>query len=76
MELEKTVSRTFNEYPDYEVGDIVRLKSGGPNMTVDNCGGSWLDCAWFDVGGAHHRQPFSQGSLEKVPTKDPDLSPA
>jgi uncharacterized protein YodC (DUF2158 family) len=75
MELEKTVGRTFNEYPDYEVGDIVRLKSGGPNMTIDQAMGSRYDCLWFDLPGSFHRQTFDQGAIEKV-TKDPDLSPA
>jgi uncharacterized protein YodC (DUF2158 family) len=80
MELEKTVSRTFNEYPDYEVGDLVRLRSGGPLMTVDTVGGSRITCVWFDGiagSGSHqyHMRTFDQGAIEKV-TKDPDLSPA
>jgi uncharacterized protein YodC (DUF2158 family) len=72
--MEKTVSRTFNEFEDFNVGDIVKLKSGGPNMTVDNASGSRVMCNWFD-GVVCQQWQFDQGAIEKV-TKDPDLSPA
>jgi uncharacterized protein YodC (DUF2158 family) len=74
MELEKTVSRTFNAFEDFNVGDIVKLKSGGPNMTVDNASSSRIICNWFE-GLILHTAEFDQGAIEKV-TKDPDLSPA
>ena len=77
MELEKTVSRTFNQHEDFEVGDVVRLKSGGPNMTVDNASSSRIICTWFDEADhVVHRMDFHLSSLEKVAAKDPDLSPA
>lgn len=80
MTLEKTVSKTWNEFEDFNVGDIVKLKSGGPNMTVDGSAGSRYTCVWFDGiagSGSHqyHMRNFDQASLERV-TKDPDLSPA
>jgi uncharacterized protein YodC (DUF2158 family) len=63
----KTVSKTFNEYEDFNVGDVVRLKSGGPNMTVDNASGSRIICVWFESDGINfHQQSFDQGALEKV----------
>jgi uncharacterized protein YodC (DUF2158 family) len=67
MTLEKSPSRVFNEYEDFNVGDVVRLKSGGPNMTVDNASGSRIICIWFESDGIHfHQQSFGQGALEKV----------
>ena len=70
MTLEKTVSRTFNEFEDFNVGDVVKLKSGGPNMTVENASGSRIMCNWFEAGIVHQWQ-FDQGALEKVvPTTD------
>jgi uncharacterized protein YodC (DUF2158 family) len=55
----KTVSKTFNEYEDFNVGDVVRLKSGGPSMTVDGTQGSRLDCTWFESGSnVIHRRGF------------------
>jgi uncharacterized protein YodC (DUF2158 family) len=71
----KTVSKTYNLYEDFEVGDIVRLKSGGPNMTVENASGTKIECAWF-LNDILHKGFCDQASLERVPTKDPDLSPA
>ena len=39
-----------------KLGDIVQLKSGGPNMTILKIGASHgsnvCDCAWFRSGGA------------------------
>ena len=68
----KTVSKTFNEYEDFNVGDVVRLKSGGPSMTVDGNQGSRLDCTWFESGSnVIHRMDFHQGALEKVAVESP-----
>ena len=69
----KAVSRTYNQYPDFEVGDLVRLKSGGPNMTVDNASSSRITCVWFE-GEQYNMRNFDQGAIEKVPAKDSDLS--
>jgi uncharacterized protein YodC (DUF2158 family) len=73
--MEKTVSRTFNAFEDFNIGDLVKLRSGSPSMTIDGTSGSRYTCVWFD-GAAFQRQTLDQASLERVPTKDPDLSPA
>ena len=31
-------------------GEIVRLKSGSPCMTVERCSGRLVECAWFVDG--------------------------
>ena len=31
----------------FQVGDVVRLKSGGPDMTVKGLMGVGADCVWF-----------------------------
>ncbi len=31
----------------FKAGDIVKLKSGGPEMTVQSFGGSTVVCQWF-----------------------------
>ena len=64
----KTVSRSFNQYEDFDLGAVVKLRSGGPDMTVDGPNGSRVICIWFDLGGEFHRQDFDAGSLEKVAT--------
>jgi uncharacterized protein YodC (DUF2158 family) len=64
--MEKTVSKTYNEYEDFNVGDVVRLKSGGPNMTVNNASSSMIMCTWFDSSNVYHHRYFNQGALEKV----------
>jgi uncharacterized protein YodC (DUF2158 family) len=71
----KTVSKTFNEHEDFNVGEMVRLKSGGPNMTVDGDSGSRIICAWFDHAGEFHRLDFDQEALEKVEEKGPSETP-
>jgi uncharacterized protein YodC (DUF2158 family) len=71
----KTVSKTFNEFEDFNVGDVVRLKSGGPNMTVDGTAGSRYVCVWFDSSNVYYRQNFDQGAIEKVvPAEKPEAN--
>ena len=36
---------------EFKIGDTVKLKSGGPLMTVDSAPDSqylYIDCVWFD----------------------------
>lgn len=33
--------------PSFQIGDIVVLKSGGPEMTVHGTAGAELHCKWF-----------------------------
>jgi uncharacterized protein YodC (DUF2158 family) len=48
---------------DINTGDVVRLKSGGPSMTVSESeAGSSVKCAWF-VGKEIHFASFGRAAL-------------
>ena len=52
----------------FKAGDVVTLKSGGPNMTVQNAdedpiGRLCVTCVWFD-GKAMKQHDFSPDALE------------
>jgi len=60
---------------DFEVGDVVQLKSGGPLMTVEQVGEASMTgentvwCVWFEkVGNRQSRQEaaFRPTSLKKT----------
>ena len=56
---------------DFEIGDVVQLKSGGPEMTVTAVNNNEVACAWFK-----ELQPqwfeFNCGTVRKIGA--PDLS--
>jgi uncharacterized protein YodC (DUF2158 family) len=41
---------------DFKVGDVVELKSGGPNMTISELqsGGGFM-CQWFNNAGSEYK---------------------
>lgn len=52
-------------------GDVVVLKSGGPNMTVDRVEYHgvlipFCHCVWFDKNHICHRKDFDVASVEVV----------
>jgi uncharacterized protein YodC (DUF2158 family) len=49
----------------FKPGDLVRLKSGGPKMTVQKDAGSnqW-ECSWFDRNGKLQKGSFVFEALE------------
>lgn len=53
----------------FEQGDKVRLKKGGPVMTIQVAPDEMAYCVWF-VGPKTHQGTFSQDSLELVRRKD------
>ena len=62
----------MDKFANYKVGDVVRLKSGGPDMTVVKFGSlrnnpnlGYVACDWF-VGDKLHRDNFYYSTLEKV----------
>jgi uncharacterized protein YodC (DUF2158 family) len=48
-----------------QAGDVVRLKSGGVNMTVEEVEGAYVNCVWFD-GKRPERGTFPIVTVEKV----------
>lgn len=60
---------------ELHVGDVVRLKSGGPDMTISECplknahgedNPNYVKCKWFDKEGQLSNGTFEIGILEKA----------
>lgn len=49
----------------FNIGDVVQLKSGGPEMTVNSVFGGQVFCKWF-VGNDLKTEDFSPGALKLV----------
>ena len=55
---------------NFKIGDVVQLKSGGPDMTVTQIGNDGLGaptvwCVWF-INYKQEQGTFPPGSLEHV----------
>jgi uncharacterized protein YodC (DUF2158 family) len=54
---------------EYKIGDVVRLKSGGPAMTItmvgDNYGTPTVWCQWFDHKHTLQNGDFPPDAVEK-----------
>lgn len=54
----------------FQIGDVVQLKSGGPVMTVENPSfqsnpGPVVRCEWFDAKGLKQIGVFKEEMLER-----------
>jgi len=62
----------------FKPGDIVRLKSGGPAMTVTRLGPTGVEngvtCQWFNDKSKLKTGAFSQDALKAVPP-EPESTP-
>ena len=61
----------------FAIGDVVQLKSGGPQMTIDKSYPPNRDrsealcvCKWFD-NGTSKSETFAASALERVPPNRP-----
>jgi len=52
-------------HEEFQQGEIVRLKSGGPDMTVQGRAGDDFVCQWF-AGKKLERGFFAPETLERV----------
>jgi uncharacterized protein YodC (DUF2158 family) len=51
---------------DFETGNVVQLRSGGPKMTVHGLASDGdVICQWFE-GDAVHEESFTREALQKV----------
>lgn len=48
----------------FKEGDIVCLKSGGPEMTVKSIDGGVIYCVWFDNQDKLHHESFFDNTIE------------
>jgi uncharacterized protein YodC (DUF2158 family) len=56
--------------PQFQAGDVVQLKSGGPKMTVESTeaiggGKTFVDCIWFEGTTKVERHTFPEEALQK-----------
>ncbi|MFV0571154.1 MAG: DUF2158 domain-containing protein [Xanthomarina gelatinilytica] len=51
---------------EFKKGDLVRLKSGGPVMTVYEVLRGNVSCTWFDKNDEQQYSKFSNETIEKV----------
>lgn len=52
-----------------QVGDVVRLKSGGPAMTVEHSNFTYIvDVVWIDEENGTYRDRFHEAMLVLEPT--------
>jgi uncharacterized protein YodC (DUF2158 family) len=49
----------------FQHGDLVRLRSGGPAMTVDSIKGRQVDCFWTGEDGQPNAESFPIDVLQK-----------
>lgn len=47
-----------------EAGSVVRIKSGGPKMTIQAINGDNVVCVWFDNQNNPQKQIFKINTLE------------
>ena len=51
---------------DFEIGDVVQLRSGGPKMTVHGLVSDGdVVCQWFE-GNEVHEESFPKDTLKKI----------
>jgi len=53
---------------EFKIGDLVKLKSGGPTMTVEDIGPNFAEettvyCAWFDGKNMPQKANFPPAAL-------------
>jgi uncharacterized protein YodC (DUF2158 family) len=51
---------------DIQIGDIVQLKSGGPDMTVTDVEESLIYCDYFDKMNDKIRETYPEQCLKKI----------
>jgi uncharacterized protein YodC (DUF2158 family) len=51
--------------PSFQRGDLVRLRSGGPLMTVGSIKGNLVDCFWTGLDGEPNAESFPVDVLHK-----------
>ena len=51
--------------PSLQRGDLVRLRSGGPLMTIGSIKGTQVDCFWTGLDGEPNAESFPADVLKK-----------
>jgi uncharacterized protein YodC (DUF2158 family) len=62
--LSNTALIQGNSAPALRAGDLVRVRSGGPLMTVEDIQGDRVNCSWSDWLGELKSQSFPIAALQ------------
>jgi uncharacterized protein YodC (DUF2158 family) len=64
--LSSSTATTSQAPASFQRGDLVRLRSGGPAMTVDSIRGNQADCFWTGEDGQPNAESFPIHVLQKL----------
>lgn len=53
-----------NEKNEYDIGNMVRLNSGGPLMTIEEIDDEVITCRWFDTDNNLHSSQFYKNEVK------------
>ena len=59
-----------------QIGDVVRLKSGGPKMTITALDEAQATCVWFNRNGRNQSDDFPLATIEMFVARQVEPEPA
>jgi uncharacterized protein YodC (DUF2158 family) len=73
-EKDPYVTKALAKNPAFEVGDVVKLSSGGPSMTIREVSESEVHCEWFDKATVKSHSFLKSQLAHTTPDQLPILS--
>ena len=70
-EKDPYVAKVLSKNPIFEIGDVVKLRSGGPSMVVRKLKNKEVFCEWFDKATARSHSFLKAQLVHTTPDQTP-----
>jgi uncharacterized protein YodC (DUF2158 family) len=73
-EKDSYVAKVLSKNPKFEIGDVVKLKAGGPSMVIRKMKDKEVFCEWFDKATAKLHSFLKAQLVHTTPNQTPILN--
>ena len=73
-EKDPHVAKVLSKNAVFEIGDVVKVKSGGPSMTIRELVGDEVYCEWFDKAVVKSHTFLKAQLVHTTPDQTPILN--